>query len=92
MNRLEPERTCLACRKRRPKPELLRIVRAPEGGVTVDPAGKGDGRGAYICRDDLGCRKTGSRRGALSRALRVPLDPDDLARLAAEIEKESVKA
>ena len=92
MTRPDPERTCLACRRRRPKPELLRIVRSPEGRVTVDPPGRAEGRGAYVCRDDAGCRKAATRRGPLSRALRLTLGPDDLARLAAEIEKESVKA
>ena len=35
----------------RPKSELLRIVRSPEGEVTFDPTGKKAGRGAYICND-----------------------------------------
>jgi predicted RNA-binding protein YlxR (DUF448 family) len=89
MNSEVPERTCLACRRRRPKPELIRIVRTPAGLPEVDPQGRADGRGAYVCRDDPGCRRAAARRGALSRALRVTLGPDDLARLNAEIEKET---
>ncbi|MGH2691024.1 MAG: RNase P modulator RnpM, partial [Actinomycetota bacterium] len=81
MNRPDPERICLACRRRRPKPELLRIVRSPEGEVGVDPTGRADGRGAYVCRDDPACRKAATRKGALTRALRLTLVPDDLARL-----------
>ncbi|MGH2709771.1 MAG: RNase P modulator RnpM [Actinomycetota bacterium] len=92
MNRSEPERSCFVCRRHRPKPDLLRIVRSPEGGVSVDPTGKSDGRGAYVCKDDPTCGRAITRRGALSRSLRVALGPDDLARLAAEIEKESIQA
>ncbi|MDI3281344.1 MAG: YlxR family protein [Bacillota bacterium] len=44
-----PQRTCLGCRSVRPKKELIRIVRTPEGSVVVDPTGKRSGRGAYLC-------------------------------------------
>lgn len=46
-----PQRTCVGCRQVRPKKELVRIVRTPEGLVEVDPTGKRSGRGAYICPD-----------------------------------------
>jgi uncharacterized protein len=88
----EPQRSCLVCRRKRPKPELLRIVRSPQGEVRVDPSGGADGRGTYVCRDDRGCREAVTGRGALARALRSALHPDDLARLARDIEKESVEA
>lgn len=90
MTRSEPQRSCLVCRRKRPKPELLRIVRSPAGTVEVDADGRADGRGTYVCRDDKGCREAVTGRGALARALRTSLHPDDLARLAREIEKESV--
>jgi predicted RNA-binding protein YlxR (DUF448 family) len=92
VNRAVPERSCLVCRRRRPKPELLRIVRSPADVVSVDPPGRAEGRGTYVCRDDRTCRIAATRKGALSRALRLTLQPDDLARLATEIEKESVQA
>ena len=47
-----PIRTCVVCRQTSEKKALLRVVRAPEkdgGGVAVDPTGKANGRGAYIC-------------------------------------------
>lgn len=44
-----PQRTCLGCRSVRPKKELIRIVRTPEGSVMVDLTGKRSGRGAYLC-------------------------------------------
>ena len=44
-------RRCLGCNEHKPKAELLRVVRDPEGGVSLDFKGKKSGRGAYICRD-----------------------------------------
>ena len=86
-----PERTCLACRRRRPKDDLLRIARSPKGPVSVDPSGSAEGRGAYVCRDDEGCREAVTRKGAVSRALRLALSAEDLARLRRQIEEESVR-
>ena len=45
-----PQRTCIVCREARPKRELVRIVRQPDGLVRVDESGKANGRGAYLCR------------------------------------------
>lgn len=44
-----PTRQCAACGTIRPKRELVRVVRTPEGNVTVDPTGRQNGRGVYIC-------------------------------------------
>ena len=46
-----PKRTCVACRQEFDKRDLLRVVRSPEGVVSVDTSGKASGRGAYICSD-----------------------------------------
>ena len=43
-----PMRMCLGCREMKPKRELLRVVRSPEGEVSFDTVGKKPGRGAYI--------------------------------------------
>ncbi|NLJ75549.1 MAG: YlxR family protein [Firmicutes bacterium] len=45
-----PIRTCIGCRSPKPKKELLRIVRTPQGSVEIDETGRQSGRGAYICR------------------------------------------
>ena len=50
--RTEPERTCVACRAKGGKRELIRVVRRPDGRVHSDPSGKAPGRGAYLHRDD----------------------------------------
>lgn len=46
-----PVRQCLGCGEHKLKRELLRVVRDPDGGVSLDFTGKKNGRGAYICRD-----------------------------------------
>ncbi|MFN3368102.1 MAG: YlxR family protein [Thermus sp.] len=70
-----PIRMCVACRRRRPKGELLRILLMPEG-FRLDPTGKLPGRGAYVCPDNPECwtekklrRFAGGRAKALSKAL-----------------------
>jgi predicted RNA-binding protein YlxR (DUF448 family) len=81
----EPERSCVGCRERAPKADLLRIARTPEG-VRVDPTGTAPGRGAYVHRA-AGCANAALRRGAIARALRTGLSQGELARLATEIEE-----
>jgi len=71
-----PQRTCVGCRETLPKRVLVRLVRRPEG-VQVDPTGKLAGRGAYL-HDRRSCWENGLK-GALARALKVTLSPEDLA-------------
>lgn len=49
-----PERTCMGCNEKKPKKELIRIVKNKEGEINVDKTGKMQGRGAYIC-DNIDC-------------------------------------
>ncbi|MBC8078429.1 MAG: YlxR family protein, partial [Chloroflexales bacterium] len=44
-----PQRTCVACRRTDAKRGLLRLVREADGRVALDPSGKRNGRGAYLC-------------------------------------------
>lgn len=44
-----PQRQCVGCRVKKPKPELIRVVRAPDGAISLDARGKAAGRGAYLC-------------------------------------------
>ena len=62
-----PMRQCLGCREMKPKRELIRTVRSPEGEVTLDIKGKKPGRGAYVCRN-AECLKRAIKSKALSRA------------------------
>lgn len=75
-----PQRTCVGCRSVRPKLELVRIVRRPDGQVEVDPGGKMSGRGAYIC-PSRECLEKAVAGKSLERALQAPIDAAVLTRL-----------
>jgi len=83
--RKPPLRTCLGCGQQRHKRELVRVVRTPEGAVRLDPGGKMNGRGAYIC-PDAQCLERALKNQRLSRALEADLPPDIVAALAARLE------
>ncbi len=70
--RAVPVRTCVACRTSSSKRDLVRIVRTPDGRVVPDPSGRLPGRGAYLCANGS-CWGIALQKGALSRALGVPL-------------------
>jgi len=82
-----PERTCVGCRERAPKGDLLRIVRGADGSVRVDATGAAPGRGAYVHRAPE-CARRALGRGALARALRTGLSKGEAATLGADIERE----
>ena len=63
-----PIRQCLGCNEHKPKPQLLRVVRSPEGEVTLDFVGKKAGRGAYLCRD-VKCLRRARKSGRIGRVL-----------------------
>ncbi len=75
-----PWRTCLACRTRGDKRNLIRLVRTPDGQVEVDPTGRRPGRGAYLC-PDRACWEQALKRRALNRALRTVLTAEEADRL-----------
>ena len=85
--RREPERTCVGCRTKGRKAELLRIVSGPDAIVRVDPTGAAPGRGAYVHRSRE-CAGAALARGALGRALRRGLGAEEAARLRRDIEGE----
>ena len=66
-----PVRTCVACRRRRPQRELIRVARRPDGRVLPDVLGsRAEGRGAYVCPDKE-CIERAVGSGRLNRALRL---------------------
>ena len=71
-----PQRTCIGCRTTSSKRTFVRVVRTPEGAVTVDPSGKQNGRGAYIC-ERLECWETAVTKDRLGRALHTGVSPAD---------------
>ena len=80
-----PMRQCLGCREHKPKRELVRIVRSPEGEVSLDRTGKANGRGAYLCRS-ADCLRSAVKSKALSRAFGTEVPEDVLSRLEKEME------
>ena len=67
-----PMRQCVGCREMKPKKELIRVVRSPEGVVSLDFRGKLPGRGAYVCPDPACLAKARKSRG-LERAFDAAL-------------------
>ena len=85
MQKKIPQRQCMGCRERREKRQMIRVVRTPEGGVTLDFGGKMNGRGAYICPNPE-CLKKALRSKALDRSLEVTIPEEVIARLEKEME------
>ena len=82
----KPQRTCVACREVKDKRELIRVVRTPSGQIILDPTGKANGRGAYLCRTGS-CLEKGLQKGGLARALKVTLSREEVQALQAEFLK-----
>ena len=81
-----PMRMCVGCREMKEKRELIRIVRTPEGEVTLDATGKRSGRGAYVCRQ-AECLRRAIRQKQLERQLEITLTPEITDALTAEMER-----
>jgi len=75
-----PQRTCVACRKVRPKQELIRLVHISNGSVEVDTSGRKAGRGAYLCRARE-CWEIVLKGNRLEHALRANLTQDNQEQL-----------
>ena len=85
MQKKIPQRQCMGCRERKPKKEMIRVVRSPEGNVSLDFGGKMNGRGAYICPNPE-CLKRALKSKALDRSLEVTIPEEVYDRLAKEME------
>lgn len=67
-----PLRQCLGCREMKDKKALIRVVRSPEGAISLDFKGKLPGRGAYVC-PDMECLKKARKSRALERAFETAI-------------------
>ncbi len=85
MQKKIPMRQCLGCREMKPKRELIRAVRSPEGVVSLDFKGKSPGRGAYVCKK-TDCLKKAIKSKALSRALETAIPEEVIAALQGQME------
>ena len=86
MEKKIPMRQCLGCREMKPKRELIRVVRSPEGEISLDFRGKAPGRGAYVCPDPQ-CLKKAIKARALERAFSAQIPPEIYQRLEEEMER-----
>ena len=79
-----PQRTCVVCRRKRDKGELIRIVKGSDGTIVLDTDGKAQGRGAYICSDGDCAERAVSKR-LLNRAFKANIDGGEYEKLGAAI-------
>ena len=79
-----PLRQCVGCREMKPKPELIRVVKSPEGEVSLDFRGKKPGRGAYVC-PQAECLKKARKSRALERAFDTSIPPEVYDAMEAEL-------
>ncbi len=85
MQKKIPQRQCMGCRERKEKRQLIRVVRSPEGVVSLDFGGKKNGRGAYLCPDP-DCLRKAIRSKALDRSLDTAIPQEVYDRLEKEME------
>lgn len=86
MNKKIPERKCLGCNVRRPKGELIRVVRLKDGTVTLDKTGKVSGRGAYIC-PDINCYNKARKTKRFETNLEIAIPDEIYDSLAKKLEQ-----
>ncbi len=82
-----PMRMCLGCGEMKPKKELVRAVKSPEGEISIDLTGKKSGRGAYICRS-LDCFKLARKGRKLEKSFSCRIEDEVYDRMEAELSDE----
>ncbi|MBP3284934.1 MAG: YlxR family protein [Clostridia bacterium] len=83
-----PIRTCIGCNETKPKKELIRVVKSPEGEVSIDFTGRANGRGAYIC-NNVSCLEKAVKTKRLSKAFSMQIDMQIYEELRKTIEEQS---
>ena len=79
-----PMRMCVGCSQRKPKTELIRVVRSPEGEISLDFKGKKPGRGAYVCRS-IDCLRAARKAKRLERSFACAIPAEIYDRLEEEL-------
>ncbi|PWM38778.1 MAG: DUF448 domain-containing protein [Clostridiales bacterium] len=79
-----PMRMCSGCMEHKPKKELIRVVRTPEGEIKVDHTSKCSGRGAYVC-PDIECLRKALKARRFERALACQIPKEIYQRLEEEL-------
>ena len=81
-----PMRQCVGCREMKPTKELIRVVKSPEGAISLDFRGKAPGRGAYLC-PDAACLKRAVKSKALERGFEMAIPQEIYDDLLAKMEE-----
>jgi predicted RNA-binding protein YlxR (DUF448 family) len=78
-----PQRSCIVCRRKTDKRQLVRIVKTADEGIIVDPTGKRNGRGAYVCDQPACWEKLTTNASWLNQALKTEVTQAELTAIAA---------
>ena len=70
-----PQRTCIGCNTKKDKKDLIRIVKNKNGEINIDPTGKMEGRGIYICKDE-NCLKKAIKNKRISKTFEMEIESD----------------
>ncbi|MCO7137132.1 RNase P modulator RnpM [Solibaculum mannosilyticum] len=84
MQKKVPMRMCTGCGEMKPKRELVRVVKSPEGEISLDLTGRKPGRGAYVC-PDAGCLKTARKKRSFERTFSCQIPDEVYDRMEEEI-------
>ena len=82
-----PMRKCNGCGEQKPKKELVRIVKSPNGEVSLDLTGKASGRGAYIC-NNADCLQKARKSHRIDKAFEIAIPDEVYEQMLAEISKD----
>ena len=79
-----PQRMCAGCKEQKLKKELVRVVRSPEGEISLDLTGKKSGRGAYICRN-VECLRLARKARRIEKSLSCQIPAEVYDQLEGEL-------
>ena len=79
-----PTRKCTGCGEHFPKTSLIRVLRTPEGQIILDPTGRHNGRGAYLCKSTA-CFKKAVKAQRIERSLECSIPPEVYTKLEEEL-------
>ena len=85
MNKKVPMRRCVGCGQSKPKQELVRIV-VSEDGAVIDPTGRANGRGIYVCKGSDQCIALAKKKNAFGRNLHAEVTAENADALVKELE------
>ena len=79
-----PLRKCSGCGEMKPKKELIRVVRSPQGEISLDRTGRSPGRGAYVC-PDIACLRAARKAKRFERSFSCAIPAEVYDKLEQEL-------